>query len=131
MLTKRINLNRRFYAFILEFKFRISLGFSSPGLNNPAGGQNVVSQNRRLVSQFACLTSMSSNLPLVHYRAQIACYEQKGDLRPVILKEIFYSSLKISKFTRICMKANGFRVYRSRSSDQLMQKAYYSVPHQR
>ena len=48
-----------------------------------------------------------------------------------MLKEIFYSSLKISKYTRICMKANGFRVYRSRSRDQVMQKAYYSVPHQR
>ena len=35
------------------------------------------------------------------FKAQIACYELKGDLRPLMLKEIFYDSLKISKFTRI------------------------------
>ena len=34
------------------------------------------------------------------FKAQIACYELKGDLRPLMLKEIFYDSLKISKFTR-------------------------------
>ena len=36
-------------------------------------------------------------------RTQIACYEQKGDLSPITLKEIFYNSLKISKFIRVCM----------------------------
>ena len=39
-----------------------------------------------------------------HLRAQSACYELKGDLSPVMLKEIFHDSLKISKFTRICME---------------------------
>ena len=37
------------------------------------------------------------NLSLLHLRAQITCYELKGDLSPVILKEIFYNSLKIFK----------------------------------
>ena len=46
----------------------------------------------------------SLNLSLTHLRTQIACYELKGDLRPVMLKEIFHDSLKISKFTRICME---------------------------
>ena len=40
----------------------------------------------------------------MHLRALSACYELKGDLSPVILKEIFHHSLKISKFTRICME---------------------------
>ena len=35
----------------------------------------------------------------MHLRAQIACYELKGDLSPVVLKKIFHDSLKISKFT--------------------------------
>ena len=39
-----------------------------------------------------------------HLRAQISCYELKGELNPVMLKEIFHDSLKISKFTRICME---------------------------
>ena len=40
----------------------------------------------------------------MHLRPNSACYELKGDLSHVILKEIFYDSLKIiSKFTRICM----------------------------
>ena len=47
---------------------------------------------------------LSLNLSLTHLRAQIACYELKGDLRSVMLKEIFHDSLKISKFTRICME---------------------------
>ena len=40
----------------------------------------------------------------MHLRAQSACYEWKGDLNPVMLKEIFHDSLKISKFTRICLE---------------------------
>ena len=36
--------------------------------------------------------------------AQIACYELKRDLSPVMLKEIFLDSLKILKFTTICME---------------------------
>ena len=45
---------------------------------------------------------MLLNLSLTHLRAQIACYELKGDLSPVMLKEIFHNSFKISKFARIC-----------------------------
>ena len=44
------------------------------------------------------------NLSLMHLRAQSACYELKGDLSPVMLKEIFHDNLKITKFTRICME---------------------------
>ena len=47
---------------------------------------------------------LSLSLSLMHLRAQIACCEQKGDLSPLLLKEIFHDSLKISKFTRICME---------------------------
>ena len=42
----------------------------------------------------------------MHLRAQSACYELKGDLNPVMLKEIFHDSLKISKFTLICMESH-------------------------
>ena len=47
---------------------------------------------------------LSLNLFLTHLRDQMACYELKGDLSPVMLKEIFHDSLKISKFTRICVE---------------------------
>ena len=47
---------------------------------------------------------LSLNLSPTHLRAQSACYELKGDLSPLILNEIFHDSLKISKFTRICME---------------------------
>ena len=47
---------------------------------------------------------LSLNLSLTHLRAQSACYELKGDLSPVMLKEIFHGSLKVAKFTRICME---------------------------
>ena len=46
---------------------------------------------------------LSLNLSFMHLRAKSACYELKGDLSHVILKEIFHDSLKISKFSRICM----------------------------
>ena len=57
---------------------------------------------------------LSLNLFLTHLRAQIACYELKEDLSPVMLMEIFHDSLKISKFSRICMEnlAVGFRYER-------------------
>ena len=45
---------------------------------------------------------LSKNLSLTHLRAQSPCYELKGDLSPVMLREIFHDSLKISKLTRIC-----------------------------
>ena len=47
---------------------------------------------------------LSLNLSLAHLKAQIACYELKGDLSPVMLKEYSLTVLKISKFTRICME---------------------------
>ena len=47
---------------------------------------------------------LSLNISLTHLRAQRAFYELKGDLSPVMLKEIFHDSLKISRFTRICME---------------------------
>ena len=47
---------------------------------------------------------LSLNLSLTHLRAQSACYELKGDLSPVMLKEIFHDSLKTSKVTRTCME---------------------------
>ena len=37
-------------------------------------------------------------------RAQLACYELKGDLTPVMLKEIFHDSFENFEITRICMK---------------------------
>ena len=47
---------------------------------------------------------LSLNLSLTHLRTQSACYELKGDLSRVMLKEIFHDRLKISKFTRICIE---------------------------
>ena len=47
---------------------------------------------------------MSSNLFLTHLTAQIVCYEFKGDLRPVMLEEIFYGSFENFEITRICME---------------------------
>ena len=41
---------------------------------------------------------LSLNLSLTHLRAQIACYELKGDLSPVILKEYFTKVLKIQNY---------------------------------
>ena len=40
----------------------------------------------------------------MHLRAQSVCYELKGDLSPIMLKEIFHDNSKITKFTRICME---------------------------
>ena len=37
---------------------------------------------------------LSLNLCLTYLRAQIACYEWKGDLSPTMLKEIFHDSMK-------------------------------------
>ena len=50
------------------------------------------------------ISKLSLNLSLMHFRAQIACYELKEDLNHVMLKEIFHESLKNLKFTRICME---------------------------
>ena len=46
---------------------------------------------------------LSLNLSLTHLIAQTACYELKGNVSPVILKEIFHDS-RNSKFTRISME---------------------------
>ena len=40
----------------------------------------------------------------MHLRAQIARFELKEDLSPIMLKEIFRKSLKNLKFTRIFME---------------------------
>ena len=40
----------------------------------------------------------------MHLRAQITCYELKGDLSPVMLKEIFDESFENFEITRICME---------------------------
>ena len=40
----------------------------------------------------------------MHLKAQIACYELKGDLSPVMLKEIFHESFENFEITRICME---------------------------
>ena len=47
---------------------------------------------------------LSLNLSLTHLRAQSACYKLKGGLGSLMLKKILCDSLKISKFTRICME---------------------------
>ena len=47
---------------------------------------------------------LSFNLSLTHLRAQIVCYELKGDLSPVMLKEIFHDSFENFEITRICME---------------------------
>ena len=49
---------------------------------------------------------LSFNLSLTLVRAQTAFYELKGGLSLVMLKELFHDSLKISKFTRSCMKSH-------------------------
>ena len=47
---------------------------------------------------------LSFTLSLAHLRAQIVCYELKGDLSPVMLKEIFHDSFENFEITRICME---------------------------
>ena len=43
---------------------------------------------------------LSLYLSLTHLRAQIACYELKGELSPVMLKEIFDESFENFEITR-------------------------------
>ena len=48
---------------------------------------------------------LSLNLSLTNFRAQIACYELKGDLNPVMIKEIFHESFENFEITtRICIE---------------------------
>jgi len=44
------------------------------------------------------------NIALTHLRAQIAGYELKGNLSPVMLKEIYHESFEHFEITRICME---------------------------
>jgi len=44
------------------------------------------------------------NLSLTHLRAQIAFYELKGNLSPVMLKKIFHEGFENFEITRICME---------------------------
>ena len=41
---------------------------------------------------------------LTQLRARIVCYELKGDLSPVMLKEIFHDSFENFEITRICVE---------------------------
>ena len=50
------------------------------------------------------IVKLSLNFSLRHLRAQIACYELKGDLSPLMLKEIFHDSFENFEITRICME---------------------------
>ena len=50
------------------------------------------------------ISKLPFNLSLIRLSAQIAHYELKGDLSPVMLNEIFHDSMKIWKFKRICME---------------------------
>ena len=75
-----------------------------------------VSEKQLLPSSYACtvfhiqilvnskIFNLSLNIFLTHLRAQIACYELKGDLSPVMLKEIFHESFKNFETTRICVE---------------------------
>ena len=47
---------------------------------------------------------LSLNLSLTHVRAQIACYELKRDLSPVMLDEIFPESFENFETMGICME---------------------------
>ena len=47
---------------------------------------------------------LSLNLSLTHLTVQIACYELKGDLSPVMLKEVLYDSFENLKIKRISLE---------------------------
>ena len=46
---------------------------------------------------------LSLKLFFTHLRAQIACYDLKGNLSHVMLKKIFHDSFENFEITRICM----------------------------
>ena len=52
---------------------------------------------------------MSLHFSLTHLRLQIVCYELKGDLSPVMLKELFHDSFENFESTRICMENHASR----------------------
>ena len=62
------------------------------------------SKDRDQLSVNKKTVKLNVNPSLTHVRTQSACYELKGDLRPLMFNEIFHDSLKISKFTSICME---------------------------
>ena len=45
------------------------------------------------------ISKLSLNLSLTHLMAQTACYEFKGDLSPVMLREIFHDSFENFEFS--------------------------------
>ena len=47
---------------------------------------------------------LSLDLSLTHLTVQIACYELKGDLSPVMLKEMFHDSFENLEIKRISME---------------------------
>ena len=56
------------------------------------------------VNRLSKIFKLSLNPFLAHLRAQIARHELKGDLSPVMLKEIFHNSFENFEITRICME---------------------------
>ena len=62
------------------------------------------SKDRDQLSVNKKTVKLNVNPSLTHVRTESAFYELKGDLSPLMLNEIFHDSLKISKFTRICME---------------------------
>ena len=61
-------------------------------------------QSRLYGFPFQSFVRNSKIFKLTHLRAQIACYELKGDLSPVLLKEIFHESFENFESTRICVE---------------------------
>ena len=60
------------------------------------------------------LKELLLNPSLAYLTAQIACYELKGDLSPVMLKEIFQDSFENLEITRIFMEKHAiasFEIY--------------------
>ena len=50
------------------------------------------------------LLKLSLSLSYMHLRAQIACYQLKGDLSPVLSKKIFHDSFENFEIKRTCME---------------------------
>ena len=50
------------------------------------------------------ILKLSLSLSFMHLRAQIACYQLKGDLSPVMSKKIFHDSFENFEIKRTCME---------------------------
>ena len=61
-------------------------------------------QSRLYGFPFQSFVRNSKIFKLTHLRAQIACYELKGDLSPALLMEIFHESFENFETTRICVE---------------------------